>query len=282
MQEMKTYKTGFQGKPDTLVSDLDGTLIPLPDVEQNKEDLTHLSQLREAHKFKLIFATGRSFDSVLGAIEHYALPEPDWIICNVGTSIYEKSGNSFSALHAYHDRLNEICNGVDHCRIEESFKHLTKLRLQPEQNQSDFKISYWCKESELHELLNQINEIQQQESLPYACLGSVDPFNNNGLIDILPKGVDKAYALNWLSELLELKHDQIVYAGDSGNDLAALIDGYASVLVGNANERLRSEVSKLLKENERAGPCYFAENQATSGVLEGIRYFELVPEEASA
>ncbi|MEE4247920.1 MAG: HAD family hydrolase, partial [Kangiellaceae bacterium] len=82
--------------------------------------------------------------------------------------------------------------------------------------------------------------------------------------------------LNWLSELLELKHDQIVYAGDSGNDLAALIDGYASVLVGNANERLRSEVSKLLKENKSAGPCYFAENHATSGVLEGMKHFEMV------
>ena len=277
---MKTHKTGFRRKPDTLVSDLDGTLIPLPDVGQNKEDLIQLSKLREVHKFKLIFATGRSFDSVLGAIEHYTLPEPDWIICNVGTSIYEKSGNSFSALHAYHDKLNEICHGVDHRKIEHSFKHLKKLRLQPKENQSDFKISYWCEESELNELVDQINEIQQQEALPYTCLGSVDPFNKHGLIDILPEGVDKAYALNWLAELLGLTHDQIVYAGDSGNDLAALIDGYASVLVGNATERLRSEVRRLLKENEHASPCYFAENQATSGVLEGIRYFELVPEEA--
>ena len=91
--------------------------------------------------------------------------------------------------------------------------------------------------------------------------------------------MDKAYALDWLGQLLEVTHDRIVYAGDSGNDLAALVGGYASVLVGNATERLRSEVKELLKEQKSAGPCYFAENFATSGVLEGMRYFKLAPED---
>ncbi len=278
----KTQNSKFPDNPNVLVSDLDGTLIPLHNMEQNRNDLIQLSKLREIHKFKLIFATGRSFESVLDAMKQHLLPEPDWIICNVGTSIYEKSHDSFSTVSAYHDKLNESCGGIDHDVIDSTFKHLKNLRLQPEKNQSVFKISYWCEEGELHELLDQINEIQQQESLPYSCLGSVDPFSKRGLIDILPAGVDKAHALNWLGELLELKHDQIVYAGDSGNDLAALIDGYASILVGNATDRLRSEVSRLLKEKEKTGPCYFAENHATSGVLEGMRYFKLVPEEASA
>lgn len=272
---MKTQSSEFRSAPDVLVSDLDGTLIPLPDINQNKEDLIQLSRLREAHQFKLIFATGRSFQSVLEAIEQHALPEPDWIICNVGTSIYQKGSNSFSPLHDYHEKLNEICHGIDHHKVAKSLKRLEKLHLQPKENQSDFKISYWCEESELHELIDQIHEIQRQESLPYSCLGSVDPFNKRGLVDILPEGVDKAHALSWLADLLELTHDQIVYAGDSGNDLAALIDGYASVLVGNATERLRSQVAELLKKQKNAGPCYFAKNFATSGVLEGMKHFKL-------
>ena len=242
-----------QVNPDILVSDLDGTLIPLPNIEQNKEDLIGLNKLRETHDFKLIFATGRSFDSVLGAIEDYALPVPDWIICNVGTSIYEKSSDSFSALHAYHEKLNKICHEVDHHKVKESFKHLKELRLQPEENQSDFKISYWYEESELHEMVDKISEIQQQESLPYTCLGSVDPFNSRGLIDVLPLGVNKAYALDWLVDLLELRSDRIVYAGDSGNDLAALVGDYASILVGNAKARVRSEVKERLKNKRMQG-----------------------------
>jgi sucrose-6F-phosphate phosphohydrolase len=276
MQEMKTHGGKLRGNPDTLVSDLDGTLIPLPDLEQNRQDLIRLSELRETHKFKLIFATGRSFHSVLDAMEKHALPEPDWIICNVGTSIYEKSRDSFSSMSTYHERLDEICDGIEHDVIETAFKHLKKLRLQPKENQSDFKISYWCRESELHELIDQINEIKQRESLPYECLGSIDPFSKSGLIDILPAGVNKAYALDWLGELLGLEHDQIVYAGDSGNDLAALIRGYPSVLVGNATARLRAEVSNLIKDQKSAGPCYFAKSHATSGVLEGMKYFKLV------
>ena len=117
---------------NTLVSDLDGTLIPLSDSEQNKKDLDQLGKLREVHDFTLVFATGRSFNSVLDAIEQHKLPIPEWIICNVGTTIYTKHEDSFSELSAYHEELNEICNGIDHSTIEVALKHLKNLRLQPE------------------------------------------------------------------------------------------------------------------------------------------------------
>jgi sucrose-6F-phosphate phosphohydrolase len=275
---VKAQKDRLQNERNALASDLDGTLIPLPDTAQNEEDLIRLNKLREIHDFILIFATGRSFQSVLHAIEQHKLPIPDWIICNVGTSIYEKTGDSFSERFAYHEKLSEICSGMDRRKVEATLKHLSKLKLQPEENQSDFKISYWCEEDDLHDLVDQINKIQQQESLPYSCLGSIDPFNKHGLIDVLPNGVNKAYALDWLGHLLGLKPDKIVYAGDSGNDLAALVGGYASVLVGNATERLRSEVRELAKEQKNSGLCYFAKNVATSGVLEGMRHFKLAPE----
>lgn len=276
--DVKTQKDRLQSERDALASDLDGTLIPLPDTAQNEEDLIRLNKLREIHDFILIFATGRSFHSVLNAVEQHALPMPDWIICNVGTSIYKKTEDSFFELSAYHEKLSEICGCIDRKKVEATIKHLSKLKLQPEENQSDFKISYWCEEVDLQDLVDQINEIQQQESLPYSCLGSVDPFNKRGLIDILPNGVNKAYALDWLGHLLELAPDKIVYAGDSGNDLAALVGGYASVLVGNATECLRSEVRELAKEQKNSGLCYFAKNVATSGVLEGMRHFNLAPE----
>ena len=273
---MEQKSNVLQNDFGVLASDLDGTLIPLPGMEQHEKDLIELEKLREAHGFTLIFATGRSFVSVLDAIEQYALPIPDWIICNVGTSIYEKSNSSFSGLSAYDEKLGEICSAVDRSQIEAALGHLDKLRLQSDENQSDFKLSYWCEEGELHGLIDQVNKIQRQKSLPYTCLGSVDPFNRRGLIDILPRGVNKAYALDWLSDLLEINPGSIVYAGDSGNDLAALVGGYASILVGNASEHVRSKVSEMLQKQESPSSCYFARNDATSGVLEGIRHYRLV------
>ncbi len=273
---MQTHNNKRNNNLNVLVSDLDGTLIPFPGVRQNEEDLDQIHRLRETHDFMLIFATGRSFQSVQDALEQHLLPVPDWIICDVGTSVYEKSGDSFSNLRDYHEKLDEICVGVDRREIETILEPLKGLQLQPEENQSDFKISYWCEENELHRFVDQVNEIRQQNSLPYTCLGSVDPFSKRGLVDILPAKVDKAYALEWLSELLDLTAGRILYAGDSGNDLAALVGRYASVVVGNASEQLRTEALKLLKAHNREETCYFAENFATSGVLEGMKHYKML------
>lgn len=261
---------------DILVSDLDGTFIPLPDVDQNEKDLRHLSELIERHGLTLIFATGRSFSSVLRAIEHHQLPTPDWIICNVGTSIYKKSGNSFSELSSYQETIDKICGGTDHGKIKMALQHLEALKLQPEEDQSGFKISYRYEGSESHDLVNQINEILQRESLCYSGLCGFSPHSNREMIDILPKGVNKAHALDWLSNLLDWKSDRIFYAGDSGNDLAALVGEYASVLVGNAKDRLRVEIRERSKEQKNARSCYFAKSTATSGVFEGMRHHRMV------
>ena len=263
--------------PNTLVTDLDGTLIPTPGIEQNETDLLRLGKLHKELGFTLMFATGRHFNSVLRAIERYQLPLPEWVICDVGTSIYQADGTSFRNNHDYETLLKTVCGGIDRSKVETAFKQVSRLQLQPEENQSEFKISYWCNQDELKELLDQVNEIQQRESLPYTCLSSVNPSGDRGLIDILPEGVDKAYALRWLANRLELPLSRIVYAGDSGNDLAALIDGYASVIVGNASDHLRADVKMHIDAQENPGPCYFADAFATSGVLEGMKHYGLIP-----
>jgi len=274
---MKMKKSNeFQSSPDILVSDLDGTFIPLPDVDKNERDLKHLNELIERHEFTLIFATGRSFSSVLHAIKHYQLPAPDWIICNVGTSIYKKSGDSFSELTDYQAIMHQFCGDANHTKIKSALEHFEALQLQPEENQSNFKISFRYEGSDLHKLIDQINETLQQKSIVYSCLCGFSPQINREMVDLLPKGVNKAYALDWLSDLLGWTSSRIFYAGDSGNDLAALVSDYASVLVGNAKDRFRSEVEVLTKEQKSARPCYFAKSYATSGVLEGMRYHRMI------
>ena len=163
-----------------------------------------------------------------------------------------------------------------HSKIKMAMKHLEALQLQSEESQSDFKISYRYEGDESHKLIDQINEILQWESLTYSCLVGFSPQSNREMVDLLPKGVDKAYALEWLSDLHGWTSNRIFYAGDSGNDLAALIKDYASVLVGNAKDRLRSEIKALLSEQKSDRSCYFAESPATSGVLEGMKHFRMV------
>ena len=122
-------------------------------------------------------------------------------------------------------------------------------------------------------------EIQKRldhASAPYSMIHSVDPFNGDGLIDLLPQDVSKAHALSWWVEHVGVAPGGIVFAGDSGNDLAALSAGYQAIVVGNAD---RSVAQQAQEAHESAGfsdRLYLAEAPATSGVLEGCRWYGLV------
>ena len=107
-------------------------------------------------------------------------------------------------------------------------------------------------------------------------MGSLDPFLDRGLIDVMPGPVSKAYALLWLATHASSAPDEVIYAGDSGNDLAALGAGFRAIVVANASPGLAAKVSTL--QQERGIPAdhlYQAKGEASSGVLEGCRHYGL-------
>ena len=102
---------------------------------------------------------------------------------------------------------------------------------------------------------------------------STDPFNGDGLIDILPAGVSKAFALNWLLKQENAASSEAVFAGDSGNDYAAMIGGFNTIVVGNASEDLRLKVTDFFEQQKCDVDLYCARSKATSAVLEGVEHF---------
>ena len=107
-------------------------------------------------------------------------------------------------------------------------------------------------------------------------MGSLDPFSNCGLLDVMPAGVSKAYALIWLSTHADFSPDEVIYSGDSGNDYAALVSGFRAIVVANGSEGLAQKVSAALGERRISERLYLAKQTATSGVLEGCRHFGLI------
>ena len=263
--------------PTVLATDLDGTLIPLPDNRQNVEDLEALRGHLCRSGIKLIYATGRHFESALEAIRTYNLPKPDWLICDVGTSIYkpEKDGPEFHVLEPYKKDLTTRVAGLDRTVVETTLQPIEGLKRQPEAHQQTFKISYECVSECVDNLVEVANEHLRKSALPYICVGSVDPFMDCGLLDVMPEGVSKAFALYWLSEHIQLAADSILYAGDSGNDLAVLASGLPAIIVGNASANLRQKAVDLLEKQSLPDRLYSAKARATSGVLEGALHFGL-------
>lgn len=267
------------GPPRVLATDLDGTLIPLPDNPGNVDALAELRRWRDRLSFAWIFATGRHFESVLDAIRGYDLPSPDWIVCDVGAAVYRRldGDDGFAPFGDYARHLRDVTRGVDRSAVEHLLAGIDGLEPQPPEHQQPFKISYESAGEAVSELVSEINERIACAALPYACTGSLDPFAHCGLLDVLPQGVSKAYALHWLTDHAHFRPEDVVFAGDSGNDLPALTGGFRAVIVANASPGLRHQAEAVLHEHGGDGRLYAAEGSATTGVLEGCRFFGLIP-----
>jgi sucrose-6F-phosphate phosphohydrolase len=260
-------------------TDLDGTLIPLQQHPETATDLEKFRQLHLADKFRLVYVTGRHFASACEAIETHNLPTPSFLICNVGTEIYRGSGSAESTttwhqLNDYSATLSGILQGWTREGLERSLAEVAELRMQEPEKLSSFKLSYYVDAEQLASTTDAVATVLSRTDAPFSVLGSVDPFNGNGLIDLLPQTVDKAYAVRWIAHELNLDFStQVIYAGDSGNDLAMLTANCRAIIVSNATEELRVNVMAIRSAGELRQPIYPAESPATSGVLEGLMSF---------
>jgi maltooligosyltrehalose trehalohydrolase len=273
--------------PPILATDLDGTLIPgdsLPPRDPQIQALATLRELAGSEELELVFVTGRHHDSVVQVMQTKGLPAPRWIICDVGTSIFHRDPpvqqEPYRQLQAYVNHLDAIVGAFTIDRLASQIAQRIDvdngLRLQESEKQGRHKLSFYCDAETLDRRVEQIALTLAELAAPYRIVSSVDPFNGDGLIDLLPTGTDKASALAWWSAFRECNPADVVFAGDSGNDYAALTAGFRAILVGNADRQLAQRVSE---HHHRAGHpqrIYLARGHATAGVLEGCRWFGLV------
>ena len=170
----------------------------------------------------LVFVTGRHLESVSNAIKEFRLPDPDWVICDVGTSILgRKASGGFAPIEAYYQHQDEIITLLPILALRRQLQAIAGLRLQEDPKQRRFKLSFYADATRLDDLVRRIQEQLDRIAAPYSIIHSVDPFNGDGLIDLLPRDVSKAHALAWWVQHTGTSPDAIVVAGDSGNDLAA-------------------------------------------------------------
>ena len=142
------------------------------------------------------------------------------------------------------------------------------FELQPSKYQHVYKRSYYFKDAYANDI-EQIEDALQGEEIDVNVVYSGDQY-----LDILPKWANKGNALTWLIKHLGFKKEETLVAGDSGNDIAMFnLNKVKGIAVGNAREELY-KVSKYL-------PVYHAEKIRDKGVVEGLVYYGILPEEAN-
>lgn len=283
-----------------LATDLDGTLIPLgaanadhqantpadPAIRESADAepldgdqhaaLEMLRRQCDEAKLAIVFVTGRHHDSVMQVMAAVQLPKPQWIICDVGSTLLALDHKTYRPVEAYVNHLEALSGGADSAALAAYFPPHDDFILQESANQGRHKRSYYCAPAKLDQHVARIEQTLDQHRLAYRVVSSVDPFNGKGLIDLLPQGTDKAAALHWWADWQNHPLEQIVYAGDSGNDYAALTCGLRAILVGNADQALRRQVTEHHRQAGTPERIYAARGLATAGVLEGCRHFGLI------
>jgi hypothetical protein len=74
----------------------------------------------------------------------------------------------------------------------------------------------------------------------FECVRTAYPGSDLSILDLLPKGVSKRYALERLAKRLGIAREETMAIGDNWNDEAMLDWAGVGVLMGNATEELRA------------------------------------------
>lgn len=267
-----------------LCTDLDRTLIPNgPQAEHPvaRPLFTSFCQLPEV---LLAYVTGRHQALVQQAINDYDLPLPNFAITDVGTQIYRVTAGRWQRLASWEEEIAGDWQGHSHAQLQAWLSPLTELRLQEAGKQNRFKLSYYLPlDSDRQRVLAEINHRLLQRGLKASLIWSIDEQEKIGLIDVLPQHATKFHALQFLQRDLGYHPHEVVFAGDSGNDLPVLASAIPSVLVANASGEIRQQAQHLAAQNNQAQALYLATESASrlggnyaAGILQGIWHF--VPE----
>ncbi len=276
--------TDLSSAPLLLCCDLDRTLVPNGDAAESPDARPRFRALCAGPSVHLAMVTGRHLDLVLDAIDRWQLPPPQFIIGDVGTTIYTAEDGSWVAWSHWHAAIGPDWGGMTTHDISEQFADLDALKPQPRDCQGTFKASYLVRREANRELLEaELVRRLWAMGINARLVWSVDEAADCLLLDILPASASKLHAIEFLGQHCGYPVERIVFAGDSGNDLEVLGSHIRSVLVANAHPEVRARAEAMVAASDLPDALYVAQGglfdmngNYAAGVLEGLAHF--VPE----
>lgn len=264
-----------------LCTDMDRTVIPNGFEPEDPDARQRFMQFCSLASVTLVYVTGRHLALVKQAIEDYALPEPNYIISDVGTKIYRKVSDEWLAMPEWETEIEQDWKGKTIDDIKQCLSPISELILQESSKQNTHKLSYYLAlDLDSQGVIHRMETALAEVDIDVSIIWSLDEPNEIGLIDVLPLHATKLHAIEFLQHALEYRDEQLIFAGDSGNDLPVLSSHINSVLVANASDDIKQQAQQLAQENGHSQALYIANNRGfdigghySAGVLQGVWHY---------
>lgn len=238
-----------------LATDLDGTFLA-----GDPEDRLSLYQTIAAHpEIKLAYVTGRSLEAVLPLLADPTLPQPDFIIADVGATLVH--GDSLQPIQPLQSTVDARWPGETQVASA-----IEPFGLERQDVPQARRCSYFCTPEQAAN--PQLRKVADE-------LGCDLLYSAELYLDFLPKGVNKGSSLQALADWLELEHDQVLAAGDTLNDLSMLSASFHGVCVGQSE-------SALLEATRSHSRTLHASRPGCGGILEAFAHFGFLGEHGIA
>lgn len=264
-----------------LCTDLDRTLLPNGEQPESPAARNYFTQLVERPEVTLAYVSGRHRELVEAAIIDYQLPTPDWVIGDVGTTLYEVSDTYWHCDSTWSNFIARDWQGLTAYDLQHILSKVINLELQEANKQNRYKLSYYLPiEQDFQILREQILRCLRVQKIAVNLIYSLDELTQVALLDILPPQASKLHAIEFLMRKRGFTYHNTVFAGDSGNDLPVLASLIPSILVANSHPNVVAEAQSLCIANQTEGALYMAQGEFmgmngnySAGILEGVVHY---------
>ena len=260
-----------------LATDLDRTLLPNGSWPADPGAIEMFNELTDRHNVLVVYVTGRNLALSEAAINEYGIRHPHVLIGDVGTSIRKYAAEGWQSDAGWDAHVKRSSQKCDADAVRDVVAGVDGLVEQERVHCGPFKQSYYVDHDNREAILDTVND-RVRGNYDEVIIYSYDSRSGDGLLDFLPRSATKQTALEYVAEAHMAGRDDVVFCGDSGNDIQPLTAGFCGVMVRNADEQLVENVRDALQKNPdlriyHASGFDKLSGYYTSGVIEGAYHY---------
>ena len=252
-----------------IAMDFDGTLLTSDKkiTEKNRDVL----QKYKNNKYIIVGITARNLSSVNNVCNINTF---NYLILNNGSYIYDVKNNiGIDIGHISRNTLINITNNfkdfaeqIDYCSLnkyyiykKENIKNngfTVKINSLEDIKEIIVRMNIFLKNNE--EINKNKKYIESKfDDLNVFEMSDTDNNNSRKWIALNPKGIDKLKALEILCKKIEISLDEVIFFGDSTNDLSIINKVGLGVAMGNALKEVKEQAKEIILSNDEDGIAIF-------------------------